>query len=483
MSITKGFQKAHALFQKTAHDIVAYRRFLAAHGVAPSTIRSYADWQKVPVMTKRDYWYAYPFEEFFPKGMIPPMVYASSGSSGNPTFWFRGDEQERSGAAIHRQIFEESFAITKHTSTLVIICFSMGVWVAGNYTLACCRELAKQGYRISTATPGIEMEDIIDTLRKLTPHFENIILAGYPPFLMDIVNAALKKNITLPANMKFISAGDAFTEAWRSSLMKLIGARDPLRFAISIYGSADAGVLGYETPLSVFLRREALVNRSFTRELFGEDPHQPALVQYDPNTIFFEEHDGELLFTTNTASPLIRYNIHDIGAVVSFSEMKRMMRDHGLLAKAKAAGLDRSQMPFVIKRGRNDVAVTFYALNIYPEHIKKGLDDPRIKKYVSGQFFAFNRSRANEKQQELCLNVELAAGMKPGMVAEQAIQKSVTEHLIAQNIEYRKLYGVLKERALPNIKTIPFGKDQVYQPGASGLIGMKGKKIKMIHGK
>ncbi len=476
----QGFSKARALFQKTARDVVAYRRFLDAHRIRPSRIRTFEDWKKIPPMGKKEYLYKYPLQELFPKGKIPPMVYASSGSSGHPTFWFRGDEQERAGASIHEKIFHETFGIEKSESTLVVICFSMGVWVAGNYTLACCRELAKQGYQISTVTPGIEIGDIMDTLKTIGPHFENVVIVGYPPFIMDVVNEAIRRKIPLRANTRFITAGDKFTEAWRTSLMELVGGRDPLRIVVSIYGSADAGVLGCETPLSTLLRREAGVNKALAAELFGDDPTEPALVQYDPAAIFFEEEGGELLFTTNTASPLIRYNIHDTGKIISFEEMKGVLKNHGLLGRAKAAGMDRLRMPFLIKRARNDVAVTFYALNIYPENIKAGLEDRRVKKYVSGQFFAFNKNIHHNKQQELCINVELASGVRPGKTTEKAIRESITGNLIAQNIEYRKLYSVLRDRALPKLKVVSFGAKHFYDPHVPGLVGIKGKKIKML---
>lgn len=480
MSTQDGFRNALNIFRRSAHDIVAYRRFLEAHHIKPSSIRSAKDWDTVPQMGKKEYLSRYPLQEFFPKGRIPPMIYASSGSSGHPTFWFRGVRQEGSGADAHERIFRDMFGLKKEDATLVVICFSTGIWVAGNYTLVCCRELAKRGYSIASVTPGIEMEDIMNTLATMAPHFKHVILAGYPPFLMDVVNEAQKRKIPLRQNLKFITAGDKFTEEWRDSLLKLVGTHDPLRSIASIYGSADAGVLGYETPVSILLRREALVNKEFGRALFGEEAVQPALVQYDPEQIFFEEKNGELLFTTDTATPLIRYNIHDVGRVIPWETMRVMLRSFGLEKKAIKLAGRQFALPFVVKGGRNDVAVTFYALNIYPENIKDGLGDRAVRRFVSGQFFAFNRNRDHEKKQELCINVELAEGVKTGKKTMERVREAIVDTLIQENIEYRKLHAALGAKALPKIKTVPYGGKGFYEHGVRGLVSAKGKKMKML---
>ncbi len=65
----------------------------------------------------------------------------------------------------------------------------------------------------------------------------------------------------------------------------------------SLYGTADAGVLGNETPLSIEIRRASGgPPRRRRRELFQAD-RLPTLVQYDPAVRYFEESDGTLLFT------------------------------------------------------------------------------------------------------------------------------------------------------------------------------------------
>src|SRR3989344_3595939 len=351
---------AISLFELAFKKVPGYRRFLKSKNFDPGLIKNLEDFKKLPITDKKSYLQKYSLGDLFCEGKFPPIVYASSGSSGKPTFWFRGDEQETRGGDIHRTIFEKIFGINKNDPTLVVICFSMGVWVAGNYTATSCRQLAQKGFNLSIISPALDKEDIFNALRNLAPLYKNLVIAGYPPFIMDVINEALAKGINLPENVKFLTAGDKFSEGWRDSLMKLLGKKNESTFAISLYGSADALVLGHETPLSIFIRRESLKDQKLYYEIFGEESTLPALVQYDPDDTYFEEIDGELVITAPMAIPLVRYNIHDRGKIISHIAMKDLLIRYGLIGKA-GDNLKDWELPFIVLKGRTDVAVTFYA--------------------------------------------------------------------------------------------------------------------------
>ena len=59
------------------------------------------------------------------------------------------------------------------------------------------------------------------------------------------------------------------------------GVDQPLTRIISIYGTADAGVLGMETPLSATIRKWLSGVPAVMKELFGSE-RIPSLFQYDP---------------------------------------------------------------------------------------------------------------------------------------------------------------------------------------------------------
>lgn len=475
----KGASQALQLFHGVARSVPAYQKFLKKNRVNLKDIKSIEDFYKLPIITKNNYLRANNLEDLFPAKKIPPTGYASSGSSGYPTFWFRGDDQEKIGGDIHERIIKNVFKIKKEDSTLVVICFSMGVWAAGSFTLSSFKELHKRGYNISTITPGLDKEDILNIFSNLAPNFKNLIVVGYPPFLMDIALEAAKRKIKLKNNIKFLSSGEKFTEEWRSDFLSFLKITDS-NACVNIYGSADACVLGYETPLSIFLRKEAVKNKQLYYKLFGEDPVLPGLFQYDPTHVFFESINGELVLTAPTASPLIRYNIHDHGHVIQFNEILKIVKDSNLDSKFKRIGLSSWNLPFVIKKGRSDVAVTFYALNIYPENIKAGLEEKKINKFVSGQFFAFNKNLNKNRDHRLFINIELAPGKKPKKNLLQSINKSILHNLLKLNIEYRKLYSVIGDKATPKLKLFPFGGLGFVIKEEIGVLAQKGKKPRVL---
>jgi len=477
----EGAFRALKLFHEVSRCVPAYRDFLQKHSVRSERIKTIFDFKHVPIIDKKNYIQQYALEELFPHGKIPPMVYASSGSSGKPTFWFRGDAQEVAGGEIHELIFKRIFNIDKEKSTLVVVCFAMGVWVAGNYTVAACREVARRGYRISVISPGIDRDDICYVLRDLASKFEQVILAGYPPFLMDVVNEAHKQGIRLGRRVFAITAGDAFEEVWRAAFLKYLGAEDKLHSLVSIYGSADAGVLGHETPASIFVRQTSLTASGLYRDLFGEPSHAlPALFQYSPRHIFFEAVNGELVFTANTAAPLIRYNIHDLGAVISWESMVRLLREHGVIQERAVSSFETWKLPFLMQRGRTDVAVTFYALNIYPEHLKAGIEDRRVSRFLSGNFAAYNKTTVNQRDQKLYIHLQLAPGVRPTLSLERVVIRSVIENLVKHNIEFRKLYTALGERAVPRIRLLLYHDKSFCFANTPGLLALRGKKPKLI---
>ena len=185
-----GFRQALEFFRQTSKTVPAYKDFLKKNKINPNKIKNLEDFKKVPLVDKKNYLLKYPFVDLFPNRNIPPMVSASSGSSGQPFYWPRGKVQEVEGGQIHENIFRNIFEMPKK-GTLMIVCFSMGSWVAGTYTLSSGRWISENSGGLTTITPGIDKDDVIGALKNFAPNFNQVILAGYPPFLMDV--SRLKK--------------------------------------------------------------------------------------------------------------------------------------------------------------------------------------------------------------------------------------------------------------------------------------------------
>ena len=187
---------------------------------------------------------------------------------------------------------------------------------------------------------------------------------------------------------------------------------DPVRDTASLYGTADAGVLGNETPLSVSIRRFLAGRPELARELFG-DARLPTLVQYDPASRFFEEQDGTLLFSGDNGMPLIRYHIADEGGLVSSADMLAFCARHGFTPDVD------NDLPFVFVFGRSLFTVSFFGANVYPENVTVGLEQPAVSDWVTGKFVLETVADADENP-ALRVTVELAPGRTgdPGVVAE-----------------------------------------------------------------
>ncbi len=167
-------------------------------------------------------------------------------------------------------------------------------------------------------------------------------------------------------------AGEVFSEEWRSLVGERIGATNPCYDSASLYGTADAGVLGNETPLSICIRRFFAQNPNATREFFGES-RLPTLVQYDPVSRYFEVENGTLLFSGDNGIPLLRYHIADTGGIITYDEMLQYLTSKNFDPIAELAAANNRgvyPLPFVYVFGRSNFILSYYGANIYPEYIQ-----------------------------------------------------------------------------------------------------------------
>src|ERR671932_798668 len=305
---------ALALFHDVAAHVPAYRAFLTEQGISYSSIQTFEDFEKLPLITKNNYHSRYPLADLCRHGQLDlcDTIAVSSGSTGKPTFWPRFLTDELQIATRFEQIFHDSFyADTRRT--LAVICFTLGTWVGGMYTTNCCRYLASKGYPITVITPGNNKEEIFRVVQELGTAFEQVVLLGYPPFLKDVIDSGIARGMEWQRyQIKLVMAGEVFSEEWRDLVGERVGSKNPCYDSASLYGTADAGVLGNETPLSICIRRFLAEHPEASRALFGES-RLPTLVQYDPLNRFFEVYEGKLLFSRDNGIPLVPSPSHDNG--------------------------------------------------------------------------------------------------------------------------------------------------------------------------
>jgi phenylacetate-CoA ligase len=464
-----GAARALALFHAAARRVPAYGDFLARQGCDPARIQTSADFAAVPVMDKRNYLTQYPLPDLCWDGNLSAlhMISVSSGSTGKPFFWPRGIHQELATSISFEEIYRHTFRADERR-TLVVVCFAMGTWIAGTFTYQATALLAQKGYPLTLVTPGVNRDEILRAVRELGPQFDQVVLAGYPPFVKDVLDAGRAAGMDWSAyQIKMIWAGEVFSEEWRAHTHELAGSPDPFTSSAALYGSADAAVLGHEWPLSVAVRRVLADQPDLAAAVFGE-PRLPSLLQYDPELRYFEPVDGELVFTAPMGTPLIRYNIHDTGGLVPCADLLARCRAGGRdpLADLRAAGTSGPvpDLPFVYVFGRSDFTVSFYGANIYPENVKAGLEDVRVRDRVTSKFVMYVTHDA-ERRERLRIHVELVPGLAPDRAADlrPLLAHVIPEQVRRQNSEFANYAP--PEAQVPEIVLHAAGDPAWFAPG------------------
>jgi phenylacetate-CoA ligase len=452
------------LFHQTAATVPAYRAFLQSHAIDPASVQTIADFQQLPLTTKDNYLRQYPLPQLCRQGILTQcdMIAVSSGSTGQPGFWPRSLTDELQIATRFEQIFQDSFQADQRR-TLAVICFALGTWVGGMYTANCCRHLATKGYPITVITPGNNKTEILRVIQSLVPEFDQVVLLGYPPFLKDVIDTGLAQGVDWRLyHVRLVMAGEVFSEEWRSLVGERLGSTNFCFDSASLYGTADAGVLGNETPLSICIRRWFADHPEAARALFGES-RLPTLVQYDPISRWFEVQDGTLLFSGDNGVPLIRYHISDQGGMISYGDLLQFLSEWGfdpLQALEGKGGI--YPLPFVYVFGRSHFTVSYFGANLYPENVTVGLEQFPICNWVTGKFVMQVKDDADQNK-FLAIAVELAPGQEANEDRQQAIADSILHHLRRLNSEFANY--VPEPYQIPQITLLPAGNPEYFPVG------------------
>ena len=465
-------KRSLALFHKAAKEVPAYKHFLKKNRVNPEKIKSWDDFQKVPITNKKKYLKRYPLNELCWGGDLnKPLVFTStSGSTGTPTYFVRSSDLDWQYSLLAEEFLQNSLRNSKG-ETLVIICFGMGVWIGGLISYKAF-EIASQRLNtsLSLITPGINKTEIFNALKNLSLYYKNLILVGYPPFIKDIIDEAPLNGLNLKKlNVKFVFAAEAFTESFRNYLVKKVNLKNSHLDTMNIYGTAEIGAMAYETPLSILIRRIALKKPELFRDIFGGISKTPTLAQFNPLFINFECINGAIVITGNNEMPLIRYGIGDHGGVFSYKQMETILKKHGvdIESEAKKGGLAHTlnELPFVFVFERIDFSVTLYGLQVYPETIRETLFEKPFNKFLSGKFTLITKFTSKHNQY-IEINIEMKKDVD---VILNSLQKRLLRRIVynmrLNNSEFRELSDYLKEKANPKLVFWRSEAPEFFKPG------------------
>ena len=232
-----------------------------------------------------------------------------------------------------------------------------------------------------------------------------------------------------------------------------LGSAQDYATSLNIYGTADAAMMGHETPLSIFVRRATVADPELAYYLFGRTDRLPTVVNYYPTLRFFERVSGELVCTVPAGMPLVRYNLHDDGGIIPFSRVQTLWNASGrsLAGEMRAVGCGHflRAVPFVYLFGRSDFSATIYGLNVYPEHVEAALQHEWVRAWLTGRFVLETTYRENFDQ---CLKIKFE--LLHGVVSVDAefvewFTSYVLKTLLRVNGEFAALFGAIGERAQP----------------------------------
>jgi phenylacetate-CoA ligase len=160
--------------------------------------------------------------------------------------------------------------------------------------------------------------------------------------------------------------------------------------------------------------------------------------QYNPLDYYIEsDENGELLFSVcrlDSLSPKLRYNLHDVGRVVRFPELRRALLRVGVSPEQLAERyLD---LPLLFHYGRSDATIAFYGANVTPADVQEAaFAVPELGDCVSS--FALIVGEDAEANKTLRFAFELADGREPPPDVER-VRAALLDALVAVNQDFRE---------------------------------------------
>ncbi|MCB1376932.1 MAG: hypothetical protein KDK89_00970 [Alphaproteobacteria bacterium] len=300
-------EKAERIANRALGHIKAYRSFVSSQGIGPDV-----PFEHLPLQDKESYLRQYPFADLLGDDFADTFtIFSSAGSAARSFYWPQLKTGYADAAANLRLLLETTYAIDRH-STLAVVGLALGSWIGGDILSWLLKDVAiATPYPFAVFSPGNKHEEIVSILRAAAGLVDRILLVCCPSAIGHLVLLAEQLGEPLPLEkMRYLVIGEPFPEALRLDLARRSGVAAGDVLMMSVYGSADTGVMGFESPATILLRqlcyRDAEIAASLGIE--GVIPH--FFHHADPGT-YLEEVAGELCITRWQGIPLVRYNLHD----------------------------------------------------------------------------------------------------------------------------------------------------------------------------
>ncbi len=465
----QGQKNARKVFNIASKRVKAYKELLSENDINPDKIQTIEDFKKLPIIDKKNYIQKHTIQDLALDGKLYDKytIEKSSGQSGKSAYWPRRFEEDQIFPKYIEFAFVQFYGIDKK-NTLVILTLALGTWTSGEKMAEALRKSAiNRNYKMTVMTPGANLEEVLEIVQDLSDKYEQTIIVGYPPFIKSVIDEGEKRNINWKKlHVKLGLGGEGYSEDWREYMAKKIGLNEKDLLGISGgYGAADVGMnVGREYPLTVLIRKLAHKNKKMAKELFGEDSLLPSLLQYSPSSMYIEAVNDELVFTALPGIPVVRYNIHDRGGVMSFDKAIEITQKYGydVVGMLRDYGYTKGdiwKLPMFYVFGRADGTVSIGGANVYPENIESALYD-NVETMMIHAYKLGIESDGNMDHRltiYIELNKEVPALSESQVVDLQKIFHDIfLEKMLKTNQDFRDAYRVEPISSDPIIKIFSY---------------------------
>lgn len=437
-----GKWKAWKVFEYAKKTTPAYKTFIRKQPKYKILMKGWdPDLTAIPITDKESYIKKFSIESRCTEGRLPirgVVIDESSGTSGTPNNWVRGlKERQAIKYALQTAIH---FLIGKKP-IFFINAFALGPWATGMNVSMSVVDIA-----ILKST-GPDIKKIENTLNFFGPKYHYII-AGYPPFLKSLVDS--REVDWKKFDIIVFFGGEGMSEGMRTYLNKVY------KKSYGSYGASDLEInIAAENDFTISLRKKLIENKELYKKIVKHET-LPMIFQYNPLDYYIENNaEGELIATVcrlSNIAPKVRYNIHDLGHVMRFPELKNILKETGL--KIADIGKVQSDLPLLFHYGRADMAVSFYGCKITPNDIQDIIfKDPELAQQINS--FSLITVEDKKVNKKLILALEMNKDKKPLSQVEK-LRANIFEMLKVVNQDYRESSKMIPKDLEPQLEIYAF---------------------------
>lgn len=177
--------------------------------------------------------------------------------------------------------------------------------------------------------------------------------------------------------------------------------------------------------------------------------------QYNPlmHHVEVNEHD-EVIFTISRSSllsPRVRYNVHDVGGVMTSDEMAQRLATVGIDIRdlRRATGDGNVLLPFLWIYGRRDHTISVMGANIYPEDIEQCLyQDTSLAELTNSFCLSVAESPNGDVRPRFLFEVS----REPDAALARRFAESILPSLVALNADFREAWHEYPDTLVPDIQ-------------------------------